>query len=478
MSPFHFGRDVINRHRIAFELDNEDYAWHDEAEIDLPYDVGGVIRVRDGSEGGSAAASRLPTMAIYGTSDCDPANGQTTDLFPTVSPGTASDTDMQVGMYITALENMDLCAIGFEADIIRDTKLTAFLYESVGETRASSALTYGQIIVDQTGMARHEIPLHHKLEYGQEYDIAVEFYGSGYWPVVNEFDTTVPYTVDGTIEVRRAESRGTASLLIPHLWLNWKDTGTGGFGFDLAKPGVIGPATTLGPIDHGAFITPLSDQNVYGLGILADIPEGSILFARVYKADQVTNDRLFLLSEGSIYTAGEGMRWHDVPLALEWQQTNYNISIVCTSPGTYEYWDDSSGLPYDAYGAIQVRDGDHGGWAGSSTLVHMRVHACDDVLTDVEDRPPRFSSMFINPAAPNPADGIVTFEYSVDAPGAADLEIYDVLGRRVATVFSDRATVEGLATAGFDTSMLSSGVYFVKLRTNTKAVSRKFVVTH
>ncbi len=86
--------------------------------------------------------------------------------------------------------------------------------------------------------------------------------------------------------------------------------------------------------------------------------------------------------------------------------------------------------------------------------------------------------MTINPPAPNPASGLVLFEYSVDQPAIAKLGIYDVLGRRVAVVFTGEHIPAGSGNAQFDTSTLASGVYFLKLETPKMAVSRKFVVTH
>jgi len=477
--PLDVTLNACQDYELVFEVaDGRTWAYFDENEFDAPYDIGGLIRVRKGSESGSTGTSRLPAIVLMGTA-AGAVTDHTTDLFPSGPSAPEEGTDVQTGLFITALENMDLRSVGFEADLNRGARLGVAVYDATGEVRdGGAAFAYGDIYIDDTGMRHHEIPLNAPLEYGEDYDISVTYQGPGYWEIINEVDATLPDTVGGAVVVRRGEHWGTAYTLIPHLSLKWKSTGTGGVGFDLAKP-YSPPWTRTGAIDHGAYVTALADQQVYGVGVMADIPEGSFLFARVYKADQISDDRVLLLSEGVITTSGTGMRWHDVPVALEWQGTkNYDISVVCTSPGLYEYWDDSTGLPYDSYGAIQVRNGENGGWAGSTDLVHLRVHACDAVLTGVDERPPRLSSTFIRPPVPNPSGALVTFEYSLDAPATVDLEIYDVLGRRVATVFARRQVDGGPGSATFDTGPLQSGVYFVKLRTDTKAVSRKFVVTH
>lgn len=476
--PFDVTLHACQDYELVFDLaDGRACFCFDEALFDEPFDVGGAIRVRKGTESGSTATTRLPEIVIMGAPACGRPTDAITDLFPSGAPAPEEGSDQQTGLFITALDNVDLCSVGFEADLNRDETISAVLYPATGEARDfGPALAYGSATVTETGMRVHRIPIVGHLERGEEYDISLTYHGPGYWQIINEVDAELPDTVGNTVVVRRGEHNGAASTLIPHLDLGWKHSGTGGVGFDLGA--AWPPFTVTGPLDHGAFVTALATQQVYGVGVMADIPEGAILFARVYKADQISDNRLLLLSEGSVYTSGTGMRWHDVPVALEWLvNKKYDISVVCTLPAGYEYWDDSSGLPYTAYGAITVRNGENGGWAGSTDLVHLRVHACDAVLTGVDEKPPALSSMFIRPAVPNPSGDRVRFEYSLDAPATADLEIFDALGRRVATVFSGRALPAGVSSERFDTSTLRSGVYFVKLSTAAKGVSRKFVVT-
>jgi hypothetical protein len=55
--------------------------------------------------------------------------------------------------------------------------------------------------------------------------------------------------------------------------------------------------------------------------------------------------------------------------------------------------------------------------------------------------------------------------------------VYDVAGRRVATLL-EGTRPKGWSTIHLDSSKMASGVYFLKMKTSMKAVSRKFVVTH
>jgi hypothetical protein len=139
-------------------------------------------------------------------------------------------------------------------------------------------------------------------------------------------------------------------------------------------------------------------------------------------------------------------------------------------------WLDSPGLPYDAYGTIRVREGSQDG-ATYTQIPNLRICACNVTATPVVDGPGRVP-MFLEPPAPNPASGLVRFGYAIDEAGPAEISVYDVAGRRVAEVFAAESARMGAARVDFDGSKLASGVYFVKLTTRTKSVSRKFVVTH
>ena len=106
-----------------------------------------------------------------------------------------------------------------------------------------------------------------------------------------------------------------------------------------------------------------------------------------------------------------------------------------------------------------------------------RVGAINANLTPVTDEPGRVPTMLLAPA-PNPGSAMVRFGYSVEEAGEVEIAIYDVAGKRVAQVARKYATKAGADGVDFDTTKLSSGVYFVKLSTPTKSASRKFVVTH
>ncbi|MCH8487690.1 MAG: T9SS type A sorting domain-containing protein, partial [Candidatus Cyclonatronum sp.] len=76
---------------------------------------------------------------------------------------------------------------------------------------------------------------------------------------------------------------------------------------------------------------------------------------------------------------------------------------------------------------------------------------------------------------PNPFNPITQIQYSL--PSAADvrLEVYNVLGQRVASLVN--GTVEaGVHTVSFDAANLSSGVYLYRLQTSGMVITRKMLL--
>jgi hypothetical protein len=65
---------------------------------------------------------------------------------------------------------------------------------------------------------------------------------------------------------------------------------------------------------------------------------------------------------------------------------------------------------------------------------------------------------------PNPFNNTTTIEFSISSPGLVDLEVVDMLGRRVANLTQSGAYQPGLYQFPFNASQLASGVYVYRLR--------------
>jgi len=77
---------------------------------------------------------------------------------------------------------------------------------------------------------------------------------------------------------------------------------------------------------------------------------------------------------------------------------------------------------------------------------------------------------------PNPASSTVSIRYATGRRGPVELAVYDVRGRRVATVLDGSDRAPGPGVANMNVGELPSGVYFVRLRAEGRSLARKLVV--
>ena len=77
--------------------------------------------------------------------------------------------------------------------------------------------------------------------------------------------------------------------------------------------------------------------------------------------------------------------------------------------------------------------------------------------------------------APNPSRGDATVRWALDAPGEAEVALYDVLGRRVALLAAGTQPA-GPQAAALDTSALPSGVYVLRLTAGDRAQTARLTV--
>jgi len=76
---------------------------------------------------------------------------------------------------------------------------------------------------------------------------------------------------------------------------------------------------------------------------------------------------------------------------------------------------------------------------------------------------------------PNPFNPTTVIEYQIPSEGLVTLEVYNMLGQRVATLVNEVQRA-GTHTAGFDASRLSSGVYLYRLQTGSQALTGKMML--
>ncbi|HEX04677.1 MAG TPA: T9SS type A sorting domain-containing protein [Bacteroidetes bacterium] len=78
-------------------------------------------------------------------------------------------------------------------------------------------------------------------------------------------------------------------------------------------------------------------------------------------------------------------------------------------------------------------------------------------------------------AYPNPFNASTTIKYSLNTPQNVKLEVYDLLGRRVAKL-ADGLRSPGNHSAVFDATAYASGTYFLRLSTDENTLNRKLIL--
>jgi subtilisin-like proprotein convertase family protein len=96
-------------------------------------------------------------------------------------------------------------------------------------------------------------------------------------------------------------------------------------------------------------------------------------------------------------------------------------------------------------------------------------------VTDVHDMVGQPFEYTLDQNYPNPFNPVTTIAYSIGSKGPVTLEIYDLLGRRVATLVNEEKP-PGQYRASFDARAVASGTYFYRLTSRDFVQVRKMLL--
>jgi hypothetical protein len=103
--------------------------------------------------------------------------------------------------------------------------------------------------------------------------------------------------------------------------------------------------------------------------------------------------------------------------------------------------------------------------------LQLRVGAVPDDKTNLSPEKVR-----LHPNYPNPFRGATTVKYDIPEQMSVRLSVFDVLGRRVATLVRGERSAGQYTVSwspGEDGSSLASGIYFVRLKAGDAVQSRR-----
>lgn len=156
---------------------------------------------------------------------------------------------------------------------------------------------------------------------------------------------------------------------------------------------------------------------------------------------------------------------------------NFDVTAITTTGdfpqlGTwYDYFD---GTEYEVTDAEQSIRLDPGEFKVFTTKQFETPET--GIVTSNEDLPsegPESFKLYNN--YPNPFNPSTNIKFDVAKTGIVKLEVYDLLGRKVATLFDGKKSV-GTHTLTFDASSLSSGVYFTRFTAGNTVQVKKMTL--
>ncbi len=155
-----------------------------------------------------------------------------------------------------------------------------------------------------------------------------------------------------------------------------------------------------------------------------------------------------------------GDMFQPIDVAGEWVQLEWDLSGI--APNT----------PFDAVVIIMDLEGGAGD-AGESFTWYLDDFQFDNgEATSINDGMEVPTSITLEQNYPNPFNPTTNISYTLSENSPVTLEVYNVLGKRVATLVNNEMRTAGSHTVSFDAMNLGSGVYMYRLSTPEQTLTR------
>jgi hypothetical protein len=173
---------------------------------------------------------------------------------------------------------------------------------------------------------------------------------------------------------------------------------------------------------------------------------------------EIVPDSVALIAGESIRFSAEGLDQYDQPLVIspQWSATGGEID----AEGTFTASDDAGIF------TVTVTD------PVSGLSAHAIVNIYSGVDTDAFDIPTEFM-LYVN--YPNPFNSTTTIRFDAKESSRVVLTLYDVLGRRLATLV-DEDYAPGHHEVIFDARSRPSGIYFYQIEMGDFCSTKKMVL--
>ncbi len=115
------------------------------------------------------------------------------------------------------------------------------------------------------------------------------------------------------------------------------------------------------------------------------------------------------------------------------------------------------------------------GEASINVATHTYIFGAAMMPTDTEAETPLPQQITLQQNYPNPFNGFTSIPFELAQSGPVKLEVFDLLGRRIATLV-DSNQPAGAYTVQFDAHRLSSGMYLYRIQADGKSETKQMIV--
>lgn len=167
---------------------------------------------------------------------------------------------------------------------------------------------------------------------------------------------------------------------------------------------------------------------------------------------------LFCLSGNNAhvyFSTNMGINWIDI---TDTSRVRYSVNSICS---------DKSGnlILSSTYGVFKTTD-------EGKSWINLTPQASTSVKESNSVRPEQYS---LSQNYPNPFNPATRINYSVQRTGNVTINVYDLLGREIATLVNEIKPA-GNYSVEFNSTRLSSGIYFYRMESGSFTHTKKLVV--
>ncbi len=229
--------------------------------------------------------------------------------------------------------------------------------------------------------------------------------------------------------------------------------------------------------------------------LTAAATNANLAFGYVFKDCKITNDSIGY-DGNAITTFYFGRPWQNFPQTVfincyepstinsdGWLSWNVLPTVYaeynCYGPGYNPTARKNNGTILTAADAAKYTTANILSRNSATPAYSMDWYLDSQLLTAVKEQEtvaPRVKSFELGQNYPNPFNPSTKISFTLPENGVIDLNVYNVLGQKVASLVSGESMTAGNHSVSFNASNLSSGVYFYSLKAGNNVITKKMML--